>query len=48
MKRDKTKPAVGEEMPGHVPADGPSVVPKFRHIRKNFIIGVYESQEDIE
>ena len=48
MKRDKTKPAVGDDLPGHVLADGPSVVPRFRHIRKNMIIGVYQSQEDID
>lgn len=40
---------VGPGLPGHDDANGiPSVVPKFREIRKNFIIGTYQSQEDID
>ena len=39
----------GTGLPGHDDAKGkPSVVPKFREIRKNFIIGTYQSQEAID
>eukprot|EP00039_Didymoeca_costata_P026545 m.16129 g.16129 ORF g.16129 m.16129 type:complete len:957 (+) comp5588_c0_seq1:70-2940(+) len=49
MIRNMSKPAVGDGLPGHDDATGkPSVVPKFREIRHNFIIGTYNSQEDID
>eukprot|EP00041_Stephanoeca_diplocostata_P008798 m.131773 g.131773 ORF g.131773 m.131773 type:complete len:956 (+) comp17481_c0_seq4:331-3198(+) len=47
--RDTTLPRVGDGTPGHVRSNGkPTVVPLFREIRKNFIIGTYNSQEDID
>eukprot|EP00035_Acanthoeca_spectabilis_P015942 m.320896 g.320896 ORF g.320896 m.320896 type:complete len:126 (+) comp16454_c0_seq31:4484-4861(+) len=46
---EKSQPAIGPGLPGHVDAAGkPSIVPRFREIRKNFMIGVYQSQEDID
>jgi hypothetical protein len=49
MIRDNSLPPTGPGLPGHKDAKGaPSIVPKFREIRKNFIIGVYNSQEDID
>jgi len=42
MVRDKNSPT------GHRPAHGPSVIPTFRQIRKNFIMSVYSSQEAID
>eukprot|EP00051_Salpingoeca_urceolata_P015335 m.198436 g.198436 ORF g.198436 m.198436 type:complete len:722 (-) comp18370_c0_seq6:228-2393(-) len=49
MIRDADKPRVGPGLPGHDSANGrPSVVPKFREIRHNLIIGTYNSQEDID
>ena len=45
MIRDDSLSATGPGLPGHRDAMGkPSIVPKFREIRKNFIIGVYNSQ----
>jgi hypothetical protein len=45
MVRDDSLPPTGPGLPGHVDAKGkPSIVPKFREIRKNFIIGLYNSQ----
>jgi hypothetical protein len=41
MVRDPSKPLIGPGLPGHTATNGkPSVVPQFREIRKNFIIGV--------
>jgi hypothetical protein len=41
MIRDKSLPETGPGLPGHTSAAGkPSVVPQFREIRRNFIIGV--------
>lgn len=48
MVRNMSKPRVGGDLPGHDPAEGGSIVPLFRHINNNFIIGVYNSQEDID
>merc|ERR1711871_1139221 len=47
--RDDSLAPTGPGLPGHRDANGkPSIVPKFREIRKNFIIGVYNRQEDID
>ena len=48
MVRNTSKPAVGGSLPGHDMADGPSVVPLFRRISNNFIVGLYNSQESID
>ena len=49
MIRDDKLGRIGPGLPGHRDAKGqPSIVPKFREIRHNFIIGLYESQEDID
>ena len=38
MIRDDSLPPTGPGLPGHVDAKGkPSIVPKFREIRKNFV-----------
>eukprot|EP01060_Flectonema_neradi_P004382 TRINITY_DN12821_c0_g1_i1.p1 TRINITY_DN12821_c0_g1~~TRINITY_DN12821_c0_g1_i1.p1 ORF type:complete len:937 (+),score=210.86 TRINITY_DN12821_c0_g1_i1:61-2871(+) len=48
MHRVFNKDNVTGDMPGHVLADGPSILSQYRTIRKNFIIGVYNSQEAID
>jgi hypothetical protein len=48
MVRNMSKPRVGGDLPGHDMAEGSSIVPLFRHINNNFILGVYEAQEDID
>jgi len=49
MIRNTSSSPIGPGLPGHMDATGtPSVVPRFREIRRNFIVGVYQSQEDID
>jgi len=49
MIPNPAKGRVVDILPGHDAANGkPSVIPTFRQIRKNFIVGTYNSQEDID
>ena len=48
MHRVFTKDNVTGDLPGHELANGPSVIPRFREIRHNFVFDVYSSQEAID